>query len=1014
MRFKRVRVKGFTDLTQEYKDRLPELVFYNHDYYDINILNSSLDERGNLKYTYTINNTVLTTTCPEYDILPKLIHTLPLSMKHVMHFTDPPTAVGYDSLLDDIKNTCKDMLSKDDREWSVFLHKKYFKILEELNIPDPDKKMEVYVIQKVLQGLDTELDYTTIKSRLEDLFNEIATIGDVEMQKSLNYKKMSPLLGFLIYDYIFGCTFSYNLERAKVFNEVIFALSRNMFYLTKMENVLGILNKNMASYGPLMWLMFSLIEDDVNNNTTKNQFKIVGDVSYHQESLQKSLLKLLNELFDYSEKFDRKAFSESFIGMSETQFSQVTGLYLTNSIPTGPSASISMRDNAIPTVSLNMSNDSSVSNGQIEQNIRQTNYIKIAKRISTLEDECLSIRDVEHKQSLIEDAKYIMSEIYAEKRKDEDGYPEMDLLLDRLQNVITEINNCIFGDEKIPVAEGLGKMVMKIPTAIIDMFKSLPNYKTGPNSKDNERAKKSMLFDRFFMRIEEIVDKTIPKGFKIDWFIFDGNRSYNDHLAKKALRKQNFRKAYERRREERGYKKEYAEDGIAGMCVYGNLIAKSEDFNDVTRGVKAFGKGVADTSRMVASGAKTVYKGARDAWRILVIKKAFNEARTAIIYLQKNHTPDDYDVDRVAMDHIRYWEKLCERLEDEDTDNPIIKTIRSELSKFRKMLSTNRPKNNNGVERTLGISENFKSYGESLVEELDEEDPTEVVEEVIEDDSINDEEKEDAIKELEDKILKKLTDKGALGDKDNPNAIGEGFLDLFKQKNDQELLEELQAILEGVEEKLVKEKNSRAKLRYEEIRAALKMKLESAKLKEVKDLKIKWKPNVPYLVFHKGKTMFGKMISLGTFCPFSHVDIVINGKAYTADESGIGEYELKPWSEIVVYELTDKVDVKRLYKYIHETLGNPYGYFRLLKAQIFGLPTKASKDKLDSFFCSHWVTSALDKATRMILKFRDKDIKDLGYDAFSPKLLFNFMVNSKGLVKSTNSLTGDQKPTEGE
>ena len=61
-----------------------------------------------------------------------------------------------------------------------------------------------------------------------------------------------------------------------------------------------------------------------------------------------------------------------------------------------------------------------------------------------------------------------------------------------------------------------------------------------------------------------------------------------------------------------------------------------------------------------------------------------------------------------------------------------------------------------------------------------------------------------------------------------------------------------------------------------------------------------------------------------------------------------------------------------------------------------------------------WVTSALDKATRMILKFRGKDIKDLGYDAFSPKLLFNFMVNSKGLVKSTNSLTGDQKPTEGE
>ena len=152
------------------------------------------------------------------------------------------------------------------------------------------------------------------------------------------------------------------------------------------------------------------------------------------------------------------------------------------------------------------------------------NYKKIASRIDILEEDAMDIQSNEDKDSLLETAKFIASDIYDIQNQDENNYPEMDRLLTKLQEVITTINNAVLGephDDLVPESEakkkGIVHAVMAIPTAIIDRFNSLPDYKK--YSDDEERdidpqrrgKKRAGVFTKFFMGIEEIVDRCIPE-----------------------------------------------------------------------------------------------------------------------------------------------------------------------------------------------------------------------------------------------------------------------------------------------------------------------------------------------------------------------------------------------------------------------------------------------------------------------------------------------------------------------
>lgn len=256
----------------------------------------------------------------------------------------------------------------------------------------------------------------------------------------------------------------------------------------------------------------------------------------------------------------------------------------------------------------------------------------------------------------------------------------------------------------------------------------------------------------------------------------------------------------------------------------------------------------------------------------------------------------------------------------------------------------------------------------------------------------------DRINEIENKILPILLEDG----------IGESFgseLNIPKTKNVDELLKELDNL------KVMKNEITDSKIlkRIRKLIVAISAKIESTKFLPGTEIKkFKWKPNTPYIVLHKGQTIFGTIISAITASPFSHVDLVVNGDSYTAYDTplGVNKYKIPDFAKVVIYELNkDVFKVNKIMEFFEKTKNTRYGFDRILRSIVFK-KSKKRKEDFNAFFCSHWVISCLDYASGKKLLFDNQKLIDFGYDMFTPMTVFEFLMQADDrVIKKKASMT---------
>ena len=244
---------------------------------------------------------------------------------------------------------------------------------------------------------------------------------------------------------------------------------------------------------------------------------------------------------------------------------------------------------------------------------------------------------------------------------------------------------------------------------------------------------------------------------------------------------------------------------------------------------------------------------------------------------------------------------------------------------------------------------------------------------------------------------------------ENQVSSGESFLNPIPSKEKvMKLTKELERLFSYKND--AKEKNDKPKLiKIDRLIAAVKSGIEASKFITGNKIKaFKWKKNKGYLVFHRGKTTFGSAISAVTFCPFSHVDLVVNGKSYTAydgEGKGVNEYDIPEESEIVIYQINDKYfNLSKFRSFFEKTKGKEYAFDKALSGVLLGLSAKEKED-FESFFCSHWVVSCLDAMNNKSLEFHGIKLFSYGYDRFSPKLLYEYVITHDDFLTSKDSLT---------
>ena len=973
--------------------------YFKHDAFEVTVLGSRINSEGRREWTVSFDNKIEVFKGDienHEELVGRLVQIVPLNLskRWILEFYNEwPSDDTFTKKISDVLKSTEER-----EECSVFIHKDFFKVMEELEVVDATRFLDNFIEKLIKKSFEKKYTKAEIANKLETIFLEFNTLTDYKVQQYINNPMISQILVLLLLDYILTDSIrgTYNTgKNFKFYQEFIYTLSRDMFYQTKIDNVLGVLNTNKSEMGPMGWLVMAAIEEDKERNNPLYKIEVIG----HKDSERYRVVKEIgNILFSkYMEKpfFDQKTYGENFSGLSENQVSQSTGLYLTNQPTTIASLNpaVDLQGNAIDSVQVNQSN------------LRTMNYRKIANRIDQLEDEASVIENLEQKESLLETAKFIINDIFDIQQQDENNYPEMNVLLEKVQEVITNINNAIIGEETIPSGEGVvgdiakevGKHIMKFPTAIVDGFKSITAALNMDFLSDRDKSNKKFMGDRplrakrFFMRIEELTDKILPDAIKIGPIVLEADKMKNQAMMAKANMKNRWMQAYDKRREERGYDtKRLAESYIEDFLHYKDMVVSSEDFQDVVKGTK-----------------RTV-SATKNAWRIIAMKKAFREAKIALKYLLDHTNPEEYDTRRVAMDHIEYWEELAERFEAENNEEStkMAKAIRKEMNAFKDKFR-GRIKFNKGLGEFMSVSKSDKEEEDYYNE--DGEDPREKVEEIVENDYSDEEEKEEAVDELEEKILDKLADKGAISKDEADEAMGENVFDVWRlnkmsDRVDDKYKEKLSARVKkanddyeaakakGDEKQMISTFKKKARLDgYQTFLGAFP----AHKLRQL----IKERGKV-FIVFYKGSSNFSKLINYWTDSAFTHVDFIIDGSIYGVVEGGSGRHDIKHGNdvEVVVFELDPKVKKEMIQEYLKQEEGKGYWAWGVFKAQVLQLSSK-KKELFTKWYCSQFAAAAIDYATDKKLKFRGKALLDYGYDWFAPQDVFE-LVQSCGLVKN--------------
>ena len=382
--------------------------YYTHDAFDIDVLSSNVNQYLKTEYTVSIAGQikkVVGKTGIINDVMKKMVKIIPLDFNCLAMIDD------YEELIDKLY---KRLNSVEHREsCTVFIHRDFYKVARKLNIDNPVIYLNKLIVQSIKESIKKEWTRHSIASKVEDILLEVSTLTDVRCQVYMGSNRLSSLIALVFLDYL--TTSDFPIDDFTFHRELIFALSRDMFYKTKMENVLGILKKNRADLGPLMWMLMEILEKDkLNSNPLYMMEKIANLGSDVGLDVTNAMRKLLFNNYMNPEAFDTKAYSENFESLGTTNqsiISQVTGLYLSNSPKTITSVDVpeDLRGSTVDNVDIKWAKDS----------LRTMNYKKIAKNIDKLEEARFDIKTEEDRKSLLETAKHIIIDIYDIQNADE-------------------------------------------------------------------------------------------------------------------------------------------------------------------------------------------------------------------------------------------------------------------------------------------------------------------------------------------------------------------------------------------------------------------------------------------------------------------------------------------------------------------------------------------------------------------------------------------------------------------
>lgn len=1005
--------------------------YYTHDAFDINVLSSNVNQYLKTEYAVSIAGQikkVIGKSGIVNDVMKKMVKVIPLDFN------------GAGSMIDDheelVDKLYKRLISLEYREsCTVFIHRDYYKVARKLNVSNPVFYLNKLIAQVIKESMSRDWTRHSVASKVEDILLEVSTLTDVRCQVYMGSSRLTSLIALVFLDYL--TTSDFPIDDFTFHRELIFALSRDMFYKTKIENVLGILKKNRADLGPLMWMLMEILEKDkLNSNPLYMMEKIAHFGLDIGSDVTNEMRKLLFGVYSNPETFTEKAYSENFEALGTTNqniISQVTGLYLSNNPNTIASYSVpeELSGSTIDNIDIKWSKDS----------LRTMNYKKIAKNIDKLEEARFDIKTQEDRASLLETAKHIISDIYDIQNSDKNKYPEMDVLLDKVQEVITEIENQPLGEESddelstqgegaISTVAKTGRAIIRIPSNIVRSFKMLKRpldifrwsneYDDKRKNSEEYKNKGPMLATRFFMKIEEITDKALPNSLKIGPVGLNLDKMNNKRMLKKVRKQSKNRFMQEKMKEKwdatANENFNTAEKYINTYLDYTDYYISKEDAKEV---MQSIGSGTTKVAKSIGTGTvkatKATVKAGKNTWRWYTIKKAFKEAMTAISYIAEHNSVNEYEIKRIAMDHIKYWEGVALAMEENIESQKMALSIRKELVKFkRKLLKKNIDTSNREM---IGSEESYQSFldnttpnFEAYMEEDDSEkkyldDNGEPVRNKVENhiDEDDSEEKEEALDEFEDTIIEKLKDKGSISEEDDEDASkngkGENFIDnWYDGKADKDYVTKINQLEDKVN-KCKAKGDMKTAYKLLSKQALLKVREESKYYTSANKMNEgnKWKKDTFYVAFFSPHENISRVIKLYENSPLSHVDVIVNGATLHAmGTNGLEELKLRGDHNLLIYELNSKVDKKKIIQFCEKTAGTEFSMRPFYKGLI------GINDKSDRYFCSKWVICLLDYATNYTLTFRGKKLKDYGYNHYTPQDVFELIMESDIVVNKSN------------
>lgn len=177
------------------------------------------------------------------------------------------------------------------------------------------------------------------------------------------------------------------------------------------------------------------------------------------------------------------------------------------------------------------------------------------------------------------------------------------------------------------------------------------------------------------------------------------------------------------------------------------------------------------------------------------------------------------------------------------------------------------------------------------------------------------------------------------------------------------------------------------------------------KLYRIKDNHYNFDKNGIYLAFVQGNKLNSKAIMSIIKGNFSHVDLIIDGKRYTSlGESGVGKYDIDKENYSMIFKLNNKIFKKnKVIEYYNKTKDATYS---MAKA-VLGVGLNIKDETAKKFFCSEWVSSAMDYASNYNLKINNNmTLKKFGYNLIDPNFLFNYILeNADNLLDNNDEWT---------